>query len=614
MRHNEDDKYTREGDENSQVRNIINQLNSDKPSREKNREVVTRDDGTKVVRVTRKRKVMVSNAEKHRRSRRNVLYGVLASFLLVGLLVAFAAYRMSVICSESYLDETRQKIAAAWGASSVEIVNAKVEGMNLTADRVMAKFPESSVLERVELTHLSAPLDFSSLFTGEYRIDNLNVKKVDVRARVGVEKLAMPQWGTEETIWKIKNVNCEKFNFSVGDPATSPVVIQNASALMYATTGSGHVLNLSKGKLTIAGVGTELRASQRYDFNMLDGKMFFTAVSVEDIRINCQDPNSVVHEKEASRVDYVSSASVRELVTADFVLLGRIAEGESMYGPYELEIDRLPFNLITHGVYNNIFYAQVSSSLNENTPNIQMFISPEGKPAVFVGKLLLTDILFRDADLQAKNVFISHIVNANHNRKYLKLAFGQAWVELSQQNDSLTLTIQEGTMKETGTMDISIYGAITVGLTSENGQWNDLPLSGTLSYSLPRKVLNSEYKGGVIDPVFVADPKDDLRCVLNTELSGVALLPKDNAREQHEATQEIRSTLPKLEGMYDVDALPQILDTEKKSYTQPKEDENAIFHQGEKKEQTDDEFFGRKNENDIFTQPATVPVDPSVKF
>ena len=175
MRHNEDDKYTREGDENSQVRNIINQLNSDKPSREKNREVVTRDDGTKVVRVTRKRKVMVSNAEKHRRSRRNVLYTVLACFLFVGLLVAFAAYRMSVICSESYLDETRQKIAAAWGASTVEIINAKVEGMNLTADRVMATFPESSVLERVELTHLSAPLDFSSLFTGEYRIDNLNV-------------------------------------------------------------------------------------------------------------------------------------------------------------------------------------------------------------------------------------------------------------------------------------------------------------------------------------------------------------------------------------------------------------------------------------------------------
>ena len=127
-------------------------------------------------------------------------------------------------------------------------------------------------------------------------------------------------------------------------------------------------------------------------------------------------------------------------------------------------------------------------------------------------------------------------------------------------------------------------------------------------------MLNSEYKGGVIDPVFVADPKDDLRCVLNTELSGVALLPKDNAREQHEATQEVRATLPKLEGMYDVDALPQILDTEKKSYTQPKEDENAIFHQGEKKEQTDDEFFGRKDENDIFSQPSTVPADPSIKF
>ena len=70
MRNTNEDKYTREGDDNSQVRNIINQLNNDKPSREKSREVVVRADGTKVIRVTKKRKVMVSNDEKHRRSRK----------------------------------------------------------------------------------------------------------------------------------------------------------------------------------------------------------------------------------------------------------------------------------------------------------------------------------------------------------------------------------------------------------------------------------------------------------------------------------------------------------------------------------------------------------------
>ena len=54
----EDDKYQDREEKNSQVRNIINQLNADKPAQEKSREVVTRADGSKVVRVTKRRKVL----------------------------------------------------------------------------------------------------------------------------------------------------------------------------------------------------------------------------------------------------------------------------------------------------------------------------------------------------------------------------------------------------------------------------------------------------------------------------------------------------------------------------------------------------------------------------
>lgn len=620
MRNNTDDKYTREGDDDSQVRNIINQLNSDKPSREKHREVVTREDGTKVVRVTRKRKVMVTNAEKNRRSRRNVLITILAIVVMLGLCFAYGAYRMSVMCSESYLEEVRLKIAKAWGADSVEVVNAKIEGMKLTADRMLVRFPESSILEMVELNRLMAPLDFSSILVGEFRASNLNVKDATVRVRAGVDKLTMPQWQGEERLWKIKNVNCERFNFSIGAPSESPVVIKNATALMYAAPGSGHVLSLSKGKLTLAGIGNEMKNAQRYDFNLLDAKMFFTGVSIEDIKLNCQDPNSVVHEKEVER-DALSSSAVRELVTADFIIHGRIADGESIYDSYELEINRLPFTLLTHGVYNHIFYAQVSSVPGEDDSRVRMQLKADGSPAIFTGRMILTDILFRDADLQAKNIFISHIVNANHNRKYSRLAFIQAWVELKHENGLLTLEIPEGAMKETGTMDLSIHGTISVGLSTENGQWNDLPLSGNLTYSLPRKILNSEYKGGVIDPIFVADPKDDLRCLFNTELSGVSIQPRDNAREQHEATEEVRKTLPRLEGLYDVDALPKILQpsgTDALKKQDQKDDPNAIFRKDEPQKQSDSEFFGHKDENDIFNNPipgaTTVPADPSIKF
>lgn len=613
MSNNANDKYTREGDDTSQVRNIINQLNQDKPSREKSREVVVRPDGTKVVRVTKKRKMMVTNEEKHRRSRKKFFIGLLAFFVVASAIVAFYMYRMSAMCSESYLDDKKQELCAAWGASSVEVMNARVQGMNLLIDKLVATFPDSSILERVELNGLSAPLDMGSFFVNEFRSDNLAIKLANIRLRKGCDKLVMPRWMGDSPIWKIKNVSCAKLNFSIGEPDTSPIVLRNAEAQLYATVGAdaGQVLTIGKGTLTIAGVGREPSADLRYDFNVLNAKMFLTSVSVEDISFNCQDPKNSARVEQEER-DLLSSSQARELVAPDFVLHGRIDDGGSIYGPYELEIERLPFALLTHGVYDKVFGADVSSSHSENAEHIKMTISPDGSLAAFSGKVMLSDVVFRDADLDAKSVFVSHIVNANQNRKYAKLLFGQAWANLKTDGGSSVLEIREGAMKETGTMDLSVYGRLCVELKSENGQWNDLPLSGELNYSLPRKVLNSEYKGGAIDPVFKADPNDDLRCLLSTVLSGVAIMPKDDSRAQEAATADIRSTLEKAEGFYDVDKLPEILNS-----GEPSEEtsENDIFTKEEDRKESDQDSFGAKDENDIFKTPATtVPVDASIKF
>ncbi|MBQ4593584.1 MAG: hypothetical protein IJA81_03015 [Akkermansia sp.] len=618
MSNNNEDKYTREGDDNSQVRNIINQLNNDKPSREKSREVVVRADGTKVIRVTKKRKVMVTSEEKNRRSRKKFLLGLLAFLIIASAVVAFYLYRMSVMCSESYFNEKKQELCAAWGATSVELTNPRVEGMKLTVDRLIARFPESSMLEKVELNGMNASLAVSSFIAGEFKADNLSIKVADIRLRKGCDKLAMPRWAGAERIWNIKNVSCAKFSFSIGNPDESPIVLKNAEAQMYPSAGadSGQVVMINKGTLALAGVGKELSNHMRYNFNMLDAKLFLSSVSVEDVRVNCQDPNSLLRDKEAERDD-ISSLNAKELVTADFVIHGRIGEGDSLYGPFELEVTHLPFALLTHGVYDKIFGADVSSSRNENAERIKMTLSPTGAPAIFSGKMLITDVQFRDADLDAKSVYITHIVNANHNRKYTKINFAQAWVTLSTANGDMVLDIADGAMVETGTTDISIHGQMTVGMNSANGQWNDLPLSGHLTYSLPRKVLNSEYKGGVIDPIFSADPKNDLRCVLKTTLSGVSILPQDDSRAQVNATAEARSALTRAEGIFDVDSVPDVIkanDPEQNGTADAKDD---IFKTEEEKknEMSDDEFFGVKDENDIFkSNPGTAPADPSIKF
>ncbi|MBR3944751.1 MAG: hypothetical protein IKK15_06605, partial [Akkermansia sp.] len=455
-----------------------------------------------------------------------------------------------------------------------------------------------------------------------FQTDNLSVKVADIRLRKGYDKLMLPRWAGAEPIWNIKNVSCAKLSFSIGHPDESPVTLKNAEAQMYHSAGadSGQVVIINKGTLTLAGVGKELSNHMRYNFNLLDAKLFLSSVSVEDIRVNCQDPNSLLRDKEAER-DSISSLNAKELVTADFIIHGRIGEGESLYGPYELEIASLPFALLTHGVYDKIFGAEVSSSRNENAERIKMTLSPAGAPAVFSGKMMITDVQFRDTDLDAKSVYITHIVNANQNRKYTKINFAQAWVTLSQANGEMVLDIADGAMVEGGSTDISIHGQMTVNMNSANGQWNDLPLSGHLTYSLPRKVLNSEYKGGVIDPIFSADPKNDLRCVLKTTLSGVSILPQDDSRSQVDATAEARSTLIRVEGIFDVDSVPDVIkanDPEQNGTTDSAVDtKDDIFKTEEEKknEMSDDEFFGVKDENDIFkSTPGTAPVDPSIKF
>ena len=66
-----DDKYADDEEDLTQVRSIIKQLNEEKPSQEREREVITRADGTKMVRVTKKRRVMLTSADKRRRNRAN---------------------------------------------------------------------------------------------------------------------------------------------------------------------------------------------------------------------------------------------------------------------------------------------------------------------------------------------------------------------------------------------------------------------------------------------------------------------------------------------------------------------------------------------------------------
>lgn len=631
----EDEKYTREGDDDSQVRSIINQLNSDRPSKEKSREVVVRPDGTKVVRVTKKRKVMITSEEKKHRARRQFLFSLIALVVLVGGVFAFMAYRMSAMSSESYLAEKQQELCMAWGAKSVQLVNARLDGMALSVDRVVAEFPETSMIQMVELDGINASLSLSSFFTGCYRADDVEIGVANIRLNPAVKNLSIPRWQSDESLWRFGNVLCKKFNLSIGDPNTSSVTIRNTEARMYESSSSNHVVTLNGGSISFAGMGKDLNKNKVYKFNLLDAKAFVTSVCVEDIRINCQESTKTAVVNAAQSHGGISDN--RELAVSDFTLTGRIGSGESLYGPYIVDVSALPFSLLTHGLFERILDATVLSNAIDSEPRLELTLSQDGSPVVFSGDLLLGNVNFKDTDLKARLVYSRHIVDEIQHRKYASLQFTQALVHLNYDGTSLSLVIDKGAMEEKGTSDISLHGSVSVNTSAVAA--GDYPLSGGLTYSMPKKVLSHEYEGGAIDPIFAEDPDNKHRCVFVTKLSGSAILPQDDSEAlDMAAANGARGSLVRRKTInveeilrqHDQSAAdaknasaaghPASSQGASSSASAPQDD---IFKSPDST--SDKDFFKHEDPDAIFktptggsssvpTPPSTVPVDPSVKF
>ncbi|MBQ1960342.1 MAG: hypothetical protein II349_02330, partial [Akkermansia sp.] len=269
------DKYTMDGDDESQVRNIIRRLNEDRPAQEKSREVVVRADGTKAIRVTKKRKMMMTNEERNRRSRRAFVM-ILLVFVLVGAaFVSFFMYRMTSMTGAGYISSQEAALAQAWGARQVRCAGASIDGMELSIASVVAEFPEDSFMQRVELSDIKASLSASTFLSGKIKADELTVRRANVQLSPKVRQLDMPRQNGAD-LWQIKRVECADLNVSFGGQETdSPVALRQASAYMYGAPGA-RVVMLNGGLLMMRGWKP---------LSLTEGKMRFSLSSIDDISL-----------------------------------------------------------------------------------------------------------------------------------------------------------------------------------------------------------------------------------------------------------------------------------------------------------------------------------------
>lgn len=512
-----DDKYTAAGEEaeRSHVRGIINQLNEEKPSKEKSREVVVRPDGTKVVRVTKKRRVLVSEAEKRRAGRRSFLMILLGCFLVCFAFVAVLLFRMSVMAGESYVQQQVETLCHAWGAERVSLVGGGVDGADFHLSSVVAEFPEGSMVQRVELTDIACELDIATFFTQTLIADKLTIARAEIRLNPECSAMHMPlQQG--EALWKIRRVECADFNLSVGPDGARVAQVNNAPAYMYYPRQNDRTscaVIFSGGMLQIRGM---------QNIRMSSAKFYLAPNGLEEFSVSGTTDRS--------------SDSAGQL-RSSLSIAGRLTEGESFAGPFEFDSNNMPFSRFTQERMESLFSAYtVQQAVGGEHSRATILLPVQGSEPVFGGEFALRDISL--SGLPVQHMITEHI-ESSKRKSYLPPRISRGHVVLTCDKGDMQLELPDAQVEERDL--ISLRGQLKLNADNE--------LSGKLDIGIPSVLTHAEYADGKADPLF---REETGTAWVSVALSGTANLPNDDSARLNAEAEKIRTSRP---GRMQLDAI-----------------------------------------------------------
>lgn len=501
-----DDKYLDGDEQKTQVRSIINQLNEDRPSKEKSREVVVREDGTKVIRVTKKRRVLVSEREKNRHSRRTMVMGILVVLLALLGMAAFFGLRMSVMSGETYLADSVAALKEAWGAKDIRVSGKGVDGSRFHLNSLVAEFPEGNLIQRVELTNIEADMDSLSFFAKKLIADKLSIARAEIQLNKDVEKLELQQF-RGEALWSLRRVECADFAVRVGDSAQeSALSLLGGQAYLY------HPRNDDDNDCVLSLDGGTLQLGAWKTIYLKEGKLNISDSAVEELKLH-GSVNRPTESEESSR--------------SELTIFGRLKAGDSLRGPLSFHSDNMELADFTNGRFEYFFTARTQSvPLNKVRATITL-PQANGMPE-FNGEMALKSICL--SGMPAQTLITDHITPAKR-RLYLPPRISRGFAVLSHEGDSVSVELPEGGAVE---RDLLIMkGKMTINAANE--------LSGAMSYALPVLLTRVEYPDGISDPIFRENGE---QAWLATTLSGLANAPTDNAGEVDREAEEARSKRP----------------------------------------------------------------------
>lgn len=500
-----DEKYEAAGAEatSSHVRGIIQQINDEKPSKEKSREVVVRPDGTKVVRVTKKRRVLVSDAEKRKAGRRSFMLILMSAFALCFVGVAFLLFRMAQMSGEAYVQSRVDELKQAWGAESVTLMGSGVEGSSFHLSGLVADFPAGSFVQHVELSDISADLDTTSFFSRVLTGDKLTVGRVDIRLNPETRELTMPLF-QGENLWRFRRVECESFHVSMGDTFQ----IKDARSYMYHPRPQDKTVC----SVVISGGTAQMKGMKL--IRLRESKCLLSPQGVEEFSL-------------FGTTDRSNEAAGH--VNTSLSIFGRIPVGSSLAGPFEFDADGMPLAEFTQGRLGNILTARtVPQAIGKEHSQARILLPLETPAPVFSGEFLLKQICLNGFPVQ--QLITSHMESGKRS-SYQPAIISQGHLRLEPKGETLTIEFPENQVEERDLQSLSG----TLVLDADNA------ISGKMDIGVPAILTHAEYADGKSDPLFRENAGT---AWVSVELSGTVNVPSDNSAMLVAQTEEARQARP----------------------------------------------------------------------
>ncbi len=219
-------------------------------------ELVTRSDGSQVVRVRkRKRRTTQPHKEERIRSRKSRIVQFSAAFVLIVASVLAVGGAIIYANSSSFRDSLVNKIALSSG-STPELEQFRMNPQSANAGNLSFAWPAGNVLKSLSVHMLNAEVSPSSFFGKSFQGEEVTVDQ-------GYLALQIPRPGEPRTVnpmpegdlpIQFNRYRIPKFEVSLGDSITGPIRLLRSEASLSSKTISGlPQMRLYRGDFLISG-------------------------------------------------------------------------------------------------------------------------------------------------------------------------------------------------------------------------------------------------------------------------------------------------------------------------------------------------------------------------